>query len=180
MAFVKGDEFASEKIVSGCEVSGDCEIKLSFVRSEFIDAPLLGLLIVAIFEDFEPYVSASGFRVRQIDNARSLVAWVDDEGIAGSHSHLVMPLDGHFRTRLDGALLRSGLVGSGRPSTGHIGRAQTACSIQSIDRVIVFGAWVSSHTFSFLVSSTIDGDRTEIRVSVNRRNKYTKYRKGKK
>jgi len=105
VTFVKGNKFASEKIVSGGEVSGDCKIKLSFVRSEFIDAPLLGLLIVTVFEDLEPYVSASGFRVRQIDDTRSLVAWVDDEGIAGSHSHLVMPLDGHLRTRLDGALL---------------------------------------------------------------------------
>jgi len=110
-AFVEGDDLSSNKVVSWCEVSGNCPVEFAMAGSKFINTPLLGLLIVTILEDFEPDRSSSSFRFSHVDDARSSMVGSDDIGIRGSKSHFVVELVNHLRARINWAfsvsLLRS-------------------------------------------------------------------------
>jgi len=109
---VKRDDLGSDEVVSGGQIGRDFPVQLAEVRSELVYAPLLGSLIVAILEYFEPDGSASGFRFRHVDDAGSSMIGRDDVGIRRSHAHFVVELVDHARSRVDGALL----VGSFRSS----------------------------------------------------------------
>jgi len=66
-SFVESDQFRSKKIISGSNISWKLDSQLSFVRSEFIDTPFVGCLVVTIFENLEPDSTTSGFGFCQID-----------------------------------------------------------------------------------------------------------------
>lgn len=104
-AFVKRDELGSDEVVSGGQIGGDFPVQLAEVRSKLVNAPLLGRLVVAVLEYFEPDRSTSGLRLRHIDDAGSSMIGRDDVGIRSSHAHFVMKLRDHARSGVDGALL---------------------------------------------------------------------------
>lgn len=110
--FVESDDLGSNEVIAGREVGRNSPVEFTETGSKFIDAPLLGLLVVSVFEDFEPNGSRSSFRFSHVDNARSSVVRSDDVSIRSSKSHFVMELVDHFRTRVNGAFSVSLLRGS--------------------------------------------------------------------